>query len=155
MAKISSGSTFFIKRVLPALFFGIPIGAMILALFEENRGGLWMWSVFMLTFLAVAFMNWRSATKDLVDEVLDRGDFLLVKNAGEEVKVPLADIVQIDVMPPNSSRPRLALNLLEPGRFGKRIVFSPRSTSPLNLFRPNPIAEDLVRRIDRAKRESG
>jgi hypothetical protein len=48
--------------------------------------------------------------------------------------------------------PRITLQLAQPGRFGDEVAFSPRTRTRLNPFARNEIAEDLIQRVDRARR---
>jgi hypothetical protein len=47
--------------------------------------------------------------------------------------------------------PRLELRLVKPGRFGTEVVFSPTRPFSFNPFARNPVAEDLIVRVDRAR----
>jgi hypothetical protein len=88
---------------------------------------------------------------DLVDEVYDCGDFLLVRNNGKEDRVPLANIMNINAST-MTNPPRVTLRLSIGGKFGNEIVFSPIKPVSLNLFARNEIVEDLMVRVDAARR---
>ena len=49
-----------------------------------------------------------------------------------------------------SNPPRITLRLVKQGKFGKEIAFQPAGFS-LNPFAKNPIAEDLIVRVDDAR----
>jgi hypothetical protein len=50
--------------------------------------------------------------------------------------------------------PRITLKLARPGRFGDEVVFLPQKPFSFNVFAKNPIAEDLILRVDAARRGS-
>ncbi len=87
---------------------------------------------------------------DLVDEVYDDQDFLLVRNHGEEERVALSNITNVSATS-FMNPPRVALRLVEPGRFGAEITFTPVTGFTLNPFAKNPIVEDLIERVDKAR----
>ncbi len=88
---------------------------------------------------------------DLVDEVYDCGDFLLIKNQGDEEKVLLSNIMNISCMS-FSNPPRATLTLVHPIKFGKELTFSPISPRlRFNPFAKNAVVEDLIVRIDAAR----
>ena len=88
----------------------------------------------------------------LVDEVYDCDLFLLIKYKGQEDRVMLADIVNINR---RAGIPvRYAITLSKPCLFGKKILFA-----PLQKFTIDPtkngriIVNDLMTRIDQEKRK--
>ncbi len=98
----------------------------------------------------VGFVVMKKLVWDLADEVYDGGDFLLVKNRGEEDRVLLSNIMNVSVST-NMNPPRITLRLVAPGRFGDEVSFSPASSFTLNPFARNQIAEDLIVRVDKAR----
>lgn len=47
--------------------------------------------------------------------------------------------------------PRVTLRLIEPGKFGKEIVFSPVRPLTLNPFAGNPVMDGLIERVYRTR----
>ena len=88
---------------------------------------------------------------DLADQVYDAGQFLLVKKKGIEQRVALSNIknVNASIM---TNPPRITLSLVTPGELGPEISFCPVRPFTLNPFRKNEIAENLIDRVDRARR---
>ena len=86
---------------------------------------------------------------DLVDEVSDDGDALVVKNRGQEQRIALADIKNVNYSP-FISPPRVTLSLRRPTVFGDQITFC----APVRLlpFSPSPVIADLIERVDHARR---
>lgn len=96
------------------------------------------------------FIIMKKLVWDLADEVDDGQDFLLVRNRGEEEQVPLSNIMNVSstvFMNP----PRVTLRLVTPGKFGQEITFTPTAGFRFNPFARNPIVEDLIVRVDRAR----
>src|SRR5688572_27913593 len=152
MVKISSGSTTFYKRIFPVIWFGF------LALFVAQsvlRGG---FEEARLPFVVMPFVMavfgyflMKNVVWDLMDEVHDGGDFLLVRKGGEEERVPLANIMNIDAWT-NMNPPRVTLRLVKPSRFGSEVTFSPPRRFSFNPFAKHPLVEDLIVRVDKARR---
>ena len=153
MRLISSRWTFSYKRVFPLFGWGFPAFALLRWLLSWRTQSPFN-PVFLLIPIGMAvFFHFllRALVFDLADEVLDAGDALIVRKAGEEARIPLADIVNVDsstlVNPP-----RITLTLRTPCRFGRKIVFSPPPNRRLLApFAPNPTAEELIDRVDRTR----
>jgi hypothetical protein len=139
------------KRVFPLVFlvfFAMPI------VIGLNAPGPMPVPLFLLplVMLPVLFIIMRKLVWDLVDEVYDGGDYLLVKNAGKEERIPLSNIMNVSstlmVNPP-----RITLRLVTPGRFGRDITFTPVKPFSLNPFTQNAVADNLIERVDKARRK--
>jgi hypothetical protein len=152
MQRLSSKSTWFHKRVLPAVM----VGALLVFVMVGMVGG---WSgpngppplFFVVAALGVAagFVYFKKFVLDLVDEVWDAGDALIVRNKGEEDRIRLADITNVSYAPVGNP-PRVTLKLRTPSRFGDRISFAaPVSVVP---FSESPLIEQLIVRVDAARR---
>ena len=87
---------------------------------------------------------------DLVDEVLDAGDALIVRNGDREERVPFADIVDVKYTR-MFGPPRVRLVLRTPNQFGNQIIFC---VLPTFLALPASVIEELIRRIDTALEEA-
>jgi hypothetical protein len=107
---------------------------------------------FLMPFVMAAFgfFIMKNLVWDLMDEVYDCGDSLLVKNRGVEIRVPISSIINVSFAT-NSNPQRITLKLAKPGNFGQEIAFSPPATFALNPFAKNPVAEDLIFRVDKAR----
>jgi hypothetical protein len=96
------------------------------------------------------FFLFKGLVWGLMDEVYDCGDHLLIRNRGEEDSVRLADVVNVSstsfVNPP-----RITLRLAVSSKFGTDVSFSPPRPLFYNPFAANPIAEDLMMRVDKAR----
>ena len=149
---ISSGMTGFYKRAFPAIWFGI------LAIF---LAGGWASSVadqvplffVMPCIMALfGFFLFKKLLWVLADEVRDCGSYLVVRNRNQEVTVDLSNIMNVSATT-NMNPPHVTLRLVQPCRLGTEIVFSPlRGPFSLNPFRKNEVVEDLIARVDQARR---
>jgi hypothetical protein len=154
MRRLSSRKTFFYKRVFPIIWFGFLAFFMASPFVTPLMGGTTSGSP--LAFLAVpalmmliGYFFMKKTVFDLVDEVLDGGDVLVIRNSGIEERVALSDIMNVSYSP-LVSPPRVTLSLRRPSIFGDRISFcAPMSFVP---FSTSPIIDELIRRIDAARR---
>jgi len=151
MTRISSTRTFFMKRVFPFVFLAFMAVPVALA-FVSGRPVPPPMYFMPLVMLPVLYVIMRKLVWDLVDEVHDGGDYLLVKNGDEEERIPLSNIMNVSstlmVNPP-----RITLRLVRPGRFGREITFTPVKPFTMNPFTRNPVADDLIERVDKARRK--
>jgi hypothetical protein len=154
MRRLSSSFTFFYKRVFPWLW-----GAIVLLFFA-----LQLWAphhdrpdaapppvIFLLMplfMLGVMYVIYRRLLRDLLDEVWLDGDWLVVKNRGEQIRVALRDVMNINAATMTNPR-RVTLMLRTDSRFGRNLTFVPASPRRfLSAFKPDPIATELIGRVD-------
>jgi hypothetical protein len=138
------------KRVFPFFWFGFLAFLLLINLFA----GTWRKApAFLLIPLIMAgfgFFLFKGLVWDLVDEVYDCGDHLLIRNDGEEASVLLSQVVNVSsttfVNPP-----RITLRLGSASKFGTDVTFSPPRAFFYKPFAANPIAEDLMMRVDKAR----
>ena len=153
MRRISSSMTFFYKRVFPAIWFGFLLlfmaGPFIAPLFGGSVSGSPMAFLFVPAFMIVfGYFSMKKLVFDLVDEVLDDGDALVIKNGHREERVPLSDITNVGYSQ-YMNPPRITLSLRIPSQFGDRVTFcAPVSLLP---FSTTPIVDELIKRIDAAR----
>ena len=150
MTRISSRQTFFMKRIFPFVFLAaLAVPVAIGFVVKPMQPQIFIMPAVMLP---VLYILMRKLVWDLVDEVYDGGDYLLVKNGDEEERVALSNIMNVSstlmVNPP-----RVTLRLVKPGRFGKEITFSPVRPATINPFTRNAVADDLIERVDKARRK--
>jgi hypothetical protein len=151
MKKISASLAFY-KWIFPPIW----LGALAFFTVEEVRRGAvaegrWM-ALAILCFMATfGLLLMKKLVWDLADEVEDYGDSLLVRKGGEEERIPLSNIMNVSAalyMNP----PRITLRLVRPGRFGDEISFCPQTPFSFNPFAKHRVADDLMLRVDRARR---
>jgi len=150
MKQISSKSLFFTKKIFPLLWFGFLIFFVIQAIksgaYEKDP----MFLIVPCIMAVFGFLLMKKIVWDLVDEVYDCGDSLIVKGHGVEERIPLVNIMNVSAST-NMNPPRITLRLVKPGRLGAEISFSPAAPFTLNPFAKNPISEDLIVRVDKAR----
>jgi len=155
MRRLSASSTSFYKRIFPAFWFGflavfLMLGAWGLA---HSHAPIVPAQaiVFLLGPLLMAGFGcflFRQLVFDLVDEVWLDGDRLLVKNRGQQMRVALADVVNVNATILTNPR-RITLMLRTDSRFGRNITFMPTGSRGLSgAFRMDPVAIELIGRID-------
>lgn len=108
----------------------------------------------LLGILAFGVHLMRKTLWDLMDRVEDYGEYLLVRRGSVEDRISITDIMNVS-MSYNQSPARIALRLRKPCRLGDEIAFIPTgSWGPTRAFARNPIAEDLIARVDLIRQEA-
>jgi len=149
MKQLSSDTTGFHKKVAPAIWFGVLALFGLFAIFGDRPQP---FALVVLAFMAVlGLFTLKKVAWDLVDEVWDQGDALVVRKGGRECLIPLTNVMTISA-PRMMNPPRITLRLVDPCPFGNEVSFFPKQQSGLNPFAKNEIAEDLIVRVDRARR---
>jgi ankyrin repeat protein len=148
--QISSKYLFFTKKIFPLLWFGFLASFVFQALMNGTYEKDLMFLVVPCIMAVFGFFLMKKIVWDLVDDVYDCGDSLLIKGRGVEERVPLANIMNVSAST-NMNPPRITLRLVQPGKLGSEISFSPATPFTLNPFAKNPVAEDLIVRVDAAR----
>jgi hypothetical protein len=150
MERISSSFTFFSKWVFPLAWFGF-LGFF---MYQSLRNGAAqsdpMFLAIPLVMAVFGVVLMRKLAWDLADSVDDCGSYLLVRKGRIEQRVDLANVMNVSAST-FQNPPRITLRLVTPGELGREVSFSPRSRTSLNPFAPNPVAEDLMERVHRAR----
>jgi hypothetical protein len=151
MQRISSRSTFFMKRVFPVVWFGFLAFIFVVPFIAKKSGNSPPIVFFIMPAIMAAFGYFiiRKLVLDLADQVFDAGDSLVVRFGNDEERIPLSEIINVSyayMMNP----PRVTLTLRNAGRFGKEVAFSPPQT--FIPFGKSPIVADLIGRVDVARR---
>jgi hypothetical protein len=147
MKKIS-GSTFYFKKLFPSIWFGFLAFFIITAALSGAMAESFMFVVVPAFMLVFGFLFFKKLLWDLADEVYDEGDSLLFRKGGKEQRVYLKDIINISHTQMQSPE-KVVLHLREEGAIGKELAFNPPMR--FNMFAKNPIVNDLIDRVDRAK----
>ena len=155
MARLSSKATLFYKRIFPVLFIGFLILFSVVPLFVGARSGNYPplpFVVVPVVVIVIFYITMKKLVFDLADEVVDLGDALLVKNGGQEDRIALADIINVNYTP-LMSPPRVTLLLRKTGVFGKRVSFC----APIRFmpFASSPVIDELIARVDAARLAQG
>ena len=153
MPLMSSRMTFFYKRIFPVIWFGFLAVFFLLALIQGLAAdSLAFFLPFLVVPVVLAIVGYQFMKRmafNLVDEVFDLGDALLVRSGGQEERIALADIKNVNFFPYMS--PQVTLSLRRPSAFGDTVVFC----APMRMMSlsPNPTIVKLIDRIDAARRE--
>jgi hypothetical protein len=149
MRRISTSLTFVNKRIFPGVWFGTLAFftcMMIPAVFLRGE------PIFILLvpigMAAFGYFLMRALVFDLMDAVYLDGDDLVVRNRGDEERIPLARGINVNVtlmMNPE----RITLTLSEPSKFGSEITFSPPNR--WWPFSRHPLAKELMLRAQEAR----
>jgi tetratricopeptide (TPR) repeat protein len=154
MVVISSGMTRFYKFAFPTFWFMFIAVTLVIGLTTgagRKAPAFFVGPCFMAVF---GFFAFKRLIWVLVDEVKDGGTFLIVRNRGKEITVPLSEIMNVSTST-NTNPPRVTLRLSQPGDFGAEIVFVPATKGfSINPFKKNTMVEDLILRVDQARRSS-
>jgi hypothetical protein len=157
MKRISSKRTVFYKRLFPVLWFGfLALFVLVGSLAPRRTHAPPIPMLIVPVVMSVlGYMLFRRLIFDLVDEVWDDGDALIVKNAGVEERVPLRNIINIGYSLLTNPE-RVTLTLRDAGRLGKEITFMPLSRAlSFRWLSRNPIVDELIERVDQARRRAG
>jgi hypothetical protein len=121
--RLSSG-TLILKRVVPLLMC---VALVVVSVSVWLQGDPWS-AVFVLALGGVFVYVHSVLMRDVVGEVLDGGDYLLVRQAGIEESVPLTEVEEVkEPLWPLWGMPRIELVRRAPGALGRVIAFIPRS----------------------------
>jgi hypothetical protein len=153
MRRLSSPWTFWYKRAFPVLWFGFLAFWTAIACLAMVRERTFNPTIFIMPlFMAVfGYFMMKALVLDLVDSAWDNETEIVIKNNGEEDRIPLRGIMNVGHSS-FTNPPRITLTLREPSRFGEEITFSP----PINwvFWTTHPVAKDLIRRIDEQRQKS-
>jgi hypothetical protein len=150
MQRISSRMTFYYKRVFPFVMLGFV--ALFIALpFVVDKGPPLPAILIPIAFVVIGYFIMKKLIFDLVDEAWDAGDALIIRNKGQEDRIPLSAIMNVSytsLMNP----PRVTLTLRTPSLFGDTVTFA----APIRFvpFASSPIIDELIRRVDDARRRA-
>jgi nitrate/nitrite transporter NarK len=145
------------KKVFPILRVLFVLSSFLIGLAMVVSGP----TIIMLPFLVVIALVFilmakirksrTSVWEVAADEVLDGGDFLMVRRDGVEECVPLSKI--FDVTLSQRSNPLyITLRLVDPGKFGGEIVFLPAMPMlTIDAFGRSRVAENLIARVGRER----
>jgi hypothetical protein len=153
MRRISSRATFWYKWFFPIIWFGalaLFAGAALLTNAHYDSTQFLPFFIFPVLMAVFGYIIMKKIIFDLVDEVWDDGTSLIIRNRGEEDRVPLSNIMNVSYSP-LINPPRVTLTLRQPSNFGSEISFS----APVRFvpFAKSPLIEDLILRVDAARRK--
>jgi hypothetical protein len=154
--RMSSRMTMVTKWVFPIFMLGFLVLFVVFAL-TVRQLSIESLPVLIIPLVmgVVGYYVLKATVFDLVDEVWDAGDFLVVRNRGEEVTIRLEEIVNVNYSNLSKTK-RVVLRLRKTSRLGNEIAFVP--VAKVSVWPPvakNPMIEKLIDRIDAARRKHG
>ena len=155
MRRLSSSTTFFYKRVFPLLWIGFLLAVFGLQFWlasharaNEQSPPLFPLLLMPLFMGGIMFLIYRTLLQDLMDEVWLDGDWLVVKSRGQQIRVALRDVMNINASTITNPR-RITVMLRTDSRFGRNLTFIPASPRGfMAAFKPDPVATELIERVD-------
>src|SRR5262249_14271737 len=149
MRPVSSKMTFFHKRVFPVIWFGFLLLLFAFGLFSTSPDILFLIVLLLMAVFGYWFL--KKVMFNLADGVLDAGDALVVRSGGQEERIALSDIKNVNYSPYRYP-PQVTLSVRRHTVFGDTIAFcAPVSIMPLWS---SPVILDLIDRVDAARRMS-
>ncbi|MCB1592638.1 MAG: hypothetical protein KDI90_09330 [Alphaproteobacteria bacterium] len=142
MKKIS-GNTFLYKKAYPAIFIIAAAGIVYIGLKDMNVSPFVIVGAMVLNAI-VFFTLYRQFFLPMVDTVYDCGDSLLVQNSGQDVRVPLSDVVNLSFQ-----HSVIVLDVRTDTPFGKKIKFAAPNQHIVST--EHPVIVELLPRIDQAR----
>lgn len=166
MRRLSSSSTFFYKWVAPVIWLGLVGAGFVTGLFSQTGflsrhiGGHApsnpMVVIVPIIMFVLGVLLFRRLLWVFVDEVMLDGDTLIVKKGDEQLRIALAEVINVNSI--NAVNPRrISLRLRNNTRLGRDIDFIPAGRRPRffrGMIKLDPIAEELIDRIDVLRRGS-
>jgi hypothetical protein len=154
MRLVSSKMTCFYKRVLPVIWFGFLLFFIAFGLFSPSRDSQGSSTPFLIAALLMAVFGYWIMKKmmlfNLADAVLDAGDALLVRTGGQEERIALSDIKNVNYSP-YMNPPLVTLSVRRHTAFGDTIAFC--ATGSIMPLWSSPVIQDLIDRVDAARRK--
>ena len=149
MRRISSGWTFFYKRVFPAMWFGFLVLFVGIFVFAGQRSGdFFPFVIVPVAMIGFGYFIMKKLVFDLVDEVWVDGHTLIVNNKGEEERIAFTDVKNVNYSP-YVNPPRVTVSLRRTTKFGDQVTFC----APVRFvpFTSSPVIADLIDQIDEAR----
>ena len=151
MRRLSSKWTYFYKKVFPLLWFtglaAMAVTGLCASSAKSPNAPPAIIFLMVPAFMSfVGYMIMKNMVFDLLDDVLDEGDSLVLVKGDIKDTIRISDIINVsDAYLINP--PRITLLLRQPCRFGKEVAFSPARSFQFNVFKRNPIAQELIERV--------
>ena len=129
MRPLSSKMTFYYKRVSPVIFFGVVLlmfGFGLISVLRDRQVSNVPFLIVLLLLAVFAYRFMKKLVFNLADEVLDAGNTLVVRSGGQEERIALSDIKNVNYSP-YMSPPQVTLSVRRHTVFGETKLSSHRS----------------------------
>ncbi len=145
---LSSKMTFFYKRILPGLWLAFLTVFVINSMMAEGQPDLLLKLVIVALLLIASYFLLFATFFKFVDEVIDQGTSLAVKQGDKPITITLKDIRSItyahDGNPPTVT---VHLKTGKGGKLGQKFSFMP--ITELGPFKKNEKITNLINRVER------
>ena len=150
-----STSPFFLKWGFPVLWLGV-LGVFIAMATLTDPSILWPFLIAPTLMGVFGFFLFTHLFWVLADEVYDEGDCLRVRKGSQEERIAFSQM--LNVAAPRMMNPRqISIRLRAPCSLGDEIIFLPKRRNDFTLsLSPcvrDPVVEDLILRVDAARRQ--
>lgn len=136
------------KRVFPPLLYAcLGIAAILGAL--EGKASDPTYFLGIAVAAAAVYVFQRLLVRDTADEVVDLGEYLMVRRGGTRDRIDVANILKVDASV-NLSPPLVTLHLVKPGKFGRLVSFIPAGGN-MNPVGGHPLVAELMRRAHESR----
>jgi hypothetical protein len=133
-----------LKYALPAVMYAAVCAWMLSDESKKPHPDYQMLAITLAIFGVILAVVFKRRMWGLADEVLDGGDYLVIRRGKREARVELTNVSDVCV---NSGPPtKVTLQLRLPSELGAKVSFLPNPTSR-NPLATSSIPEDLVRRV--------
>jgi hypothetical protein len=148
LRQLSAGHMYLAKWLLPILMF-VGVAIWTIAHKVPRTSTDFISHGFALGVLGLLFIYFlKRDIWGMADQVLDGGDFLLVRRGSKQERILLTDITGVEVTHQLNAT-RVVLRLRTPCLLGEKLAFFPKVTH--RLGGRNDIADDLTARIARTR----
>jgi hypothetical protein len=153
MRPLSSKTTFYYKRVSPVIFFGVVLlmfGFGLISVLRDRQVSNVPFLIVLLLLAVFAYRFMKKLVFNLADEVLDAGNALVLRSGGQEERIALSDIKNVNYSP-YMSPPQVTLSVRRHTVFGETIAF----LAPVSIFplRSSAVINDLIDRVNDARQK--
>lgn len=138
------------KKIFPTTWFGFLGLFFILVIMTGAAKMSFMLLVVPVAMAVFGFFLMKYLIWDVMDEVIDYGDYLVVKYRGQEDVINLSNIMNVSAAI-QQRPPRITLRLRVAGKFGNEVAFFPVTEFSMNPFKKHKLAEQLIIRVDNAR----
>ncbi len=150
-----STSPFILKWVFPALYLGA-LGVFFTMAILSQANVPWPMLLFPVLIIGCSVPSYKHFFWALADEVYDEGDCLRVRKGSQEERIAFRQMP--NVAAPRMMNPRqISIRLRAPCSLGDEIIFLPKRRNDFTLsLSPcvrDPVVEDLILRVDAARRQ--
>ena len=153
MRRISSHWTVVYKWIFPLFALGFAGFFLYAALTDPESSELMLVLLVSLPLCAAWAWFYYKLIWVLADRVEIDGEQLVVRRRSTELRIPFSGMLNVGYAA-STQPPRLSLRLRKAGVLGDEIQFVVRAAIRWDPFARNPVVEELIQKIDAARRSA-